>query len=127
MNPLPTTCTELGRILAGQQITDGQTYNFAYTYNLAGSLTSKTYQSGRVTNTGYDQANRTLQVFGGLGTQQTTYVGDVSYAAHGEPALYNYANALYRNFTYNNHLQPVLATDTVQNNAGNKHLELKWN
>jgi len=37
-----------GRLLASQQITDGQTYGFGYKYNLSGGLIEETYPSGRV-------------------------------------------------------------------------------
>jgi YD repeat-containing protein len=39
---------DLGRVLAGNQRTEGQTYNFAYTYDRDGTLASMTYPSGRV-------------------------------------------------------------------------------
>jgi YD repeat-containing protein len=37
-------------------MTAGQSYNFSYTYNLAGALTSETYPSGRVVTSRYDGA-----------------------------------------------------------------------
>jgi RHS repeat-associated protein len=37
-----------GRLLASQQITDGQTYDFGYKYNLSGGLIEQTYPSGRI-------------------------------------------------------------------------------
>ncbi|MFN0140396.1 MAG: RHS repeat-associated core domain-containing protein [Pyrinomonadaceae bacterium] len=37
-----------GRLLASQQITDGQTYGFGYKYNLSGGLIEETYPSGRI-------------------------------------------------------------------------------
>jgi RHS repeat-associated protein len=48
-------------------VTAGQTYNFAYAYNLAGGLKSETLPSGRVITNIYDGANRTNQVTGTLG------------------------------------------------------------
>ncbi len=38
----------LGRLLRHEQVTDGQTYSTAYTYNLSGELFEETYPSGRV-------------------------------------------------------------------------------
>ncbi|MCV4626885.1 hypothetical protein OFC18_32940, partial [Escherichia coli] len=35
-------------MLSSSQVTDGQTYNFTYTYNLSGALIEQTYPSGRV-------------------------------------------------------------------------------
>ncbi|MFN0139121.1 MAG: hypothetical protein ACKVQW_03405 [Pyrinomonadaceae bacterium] len=43
-----TTFDNLGRLIAHQQITDGQSYNFGYAYNLSGGLIEETYPSGRV-------------------------------------------------------------------------------
>jgi hypothetical protein len=61
-------------VLASNQVTAGQTYNFAYAYNLAGGLKSETLPSGRVITNVYDGANRTNQVTGTLGTASTAYV-----------------------------------------------------
>ena len=38
----------LGRVLAHQQMTDGQIYTTGYNYNLSGALIEETYPSGRV-------------------------------------------------------------------------------
>ena len=53
-----------GQITASTQQTSGQNYSFSYTYNLAGSLVSETYPSGRVVTTTYDGAKRAAQVSG---------------------------------------------------------------
>jgi len=57
-----TSFDALGRVLAHSQITNGNTYNFAYNYNLAGQLTCEQYPSGRIVVTAYDLANRVSQV-----------------------------------------------------------------
>ncbi|MBV9779465.1 MAG: RHS repeat protein, partial [Acidobacteriaceae bacterium] len=95
----------LGEITASQQITEGQIYNFAYTYNLAGQLTSEMYPSGRVMNNSYDGAGRISEVFGGLGTTQTSYVSSPSYFPDGDPGSFVYGNSLARLFGYNSRLQ----------------------
>ena len=78
-------------------------------------------------NINYDFAGRVSQVIGTFGTQITNYVASAQYAPHGAPMQYSYGNTLYRNYTYNSRLQPLTATDTVQNNTGNTHLSLAWN
>lgn len=53
-----TVYDTLGRIRESRQTTAGQTYIVGYNYNLADSLTSQTYPSGRVITTEYDEAGR---------------------------------------------------------------------
>lgn len=60
-----------GRVKASNEVTAGQTYTFAYSYNLTGALTSETYPSGRVISAGYDAANRANTVAGVLSGQTT--------------------------------------------------------
>jgi uncharacterized protein RhaS with RHS repeats len=60
----------LGRVTSSTQSTFTN-YNFTYAYNLAGSLTSETYPSGRVITTKYDGANRPFQVLGASKTYVT--------------------------------------------------------
>src|SRR5207248_10061662 len=48
----------LARVKRSTQTTDGHPYTFSYGSNLAGSLTSETYPSGRVVTTSYDTAER---------------------------------------------------------------------
>lgn len=49
-----TNFDNYGRALAGQQITDGTTYNFGYKYDSIGNLTETTYPSLRVVKTHLD-------------------------------------------------------------------------
>jgi len=95
----------LGRVLASNQVTAGQTYNFAYTYNLAGSLISESFPLGRVVTNTYDGANRTNQVAGMLGGTATNYVSNVAYAPHGGYTSFTLGNQLVPTFAYNNRLQ----------------------
>jgi hypothetical protein len=46
-----TAFDTMGEVTASSQVTDGQTYNFKYGYNLTGSLKSETFPSGRVVTT----------------------------------------------------------------------------
>src|ERR1044072_8569103 len=90
----------LGRVTAGNQITDGQTYSMSYSYNLAGAPISFTYPSGRVISTEYDPAGRMaglrdqasgLYYAGAVGSDSTNRI---KYAAHGGISVVKLGNIL---------------------------------
>ena len=56
--------SRVGRLVQSLQTTGSGTYPFTYRYNLAGSLISETYPSGRVVTTAYDGAGRASGVGG---------------------------------------------------------------
>jgi RHS repeat-associated protein len=114
-----TSFDVFGHVLASNQVTAGQTYNFAYAYNLAGSLVSETYPSGRVVTTRYDGADRVSAVSGTFSEQPTPYVSGVTYAAHGAPSFFLYGNQVARTQAYNSRLQPDCYSDTAQNSPAN--------
>ena len=74
-----------GRVTAGSQTTEGNTYNFAYAYNRDSSLDSITYPSGRVVEyTSYDEAGRVTSVAGTpSGGSAVNYATSMTYAPHG--------------------------------------------
>ena len=127
----------LGRITGSNQITlnqpQAQTYSFSYGYNLAGSLTSETYPSGRTIATAYDSANRTAWMQGTANAATTNYVGNsadsskwTSYFAHGEPYKIWYGNTLVRTWwDYNAQSQPTAFWDALHDN-GNYFLRLEF-
>ena len=82
------------------------TYTFAYSYNLDGSLASQTYPSGRVVDFTYDTAGRpyTVKEAGGGGD---AYLNSVAYAAHGGIDNLQLGNLLVEQTCYNDLLQPV--------------------
>jgi YD repeat-containing protein len=86
-SPGPTTnytgFDAMGRVKTSNQQTGTQTYSFAYSYNLAGSLTSETYPSGRVVTTSYDGANRPYSLAGNLSGQNSNYITQAGYWPHG--------------------------------------------
>ena len=106
----------------GSQATAGTTYSFSYNYNLAGSLISESYPSGRVVTTAYDSANRTNAVTGQFNSAQTNYVANLTYAPFGGPALYQYGNNLWRQTNYNNRLQTSGFIDLLNTNTGSELL-----
>jgi RHS repeat-associated protein len=110
-----TSFDSVGNVLASNQVIAGQTYSFAYSYNLAGALTSETYPSGRVVNMAHDGADRVSAVTGNLNGQQTPYVSGILYAPHGAPSFYGYGNQLIRSLSYNSRLQWSCVQDMLQN------------
>jgi RHS repeat-associated protein len=74
----------LGRMLSSQQVTDGQAYNFAYKYNLSGSLIEETFPSGRVVRSDLDADGGLQQVSSKTSTgSYVSYASNFSYAATG--------------------------------------------
>lgn len=99
----------LGRLLASTQQTSGETYSFAYSYNLAGELTTETYPSGRKVVTCYDPANRVSSVQSGgnclSSGSGTLYVSNIQYTPHGQPDSMLFGNGLLESTGFNSRLQ----------------------
>ena len=55
----------LGRLTQLQKVVSGTTYTTSYSYNLAGSVTSVTYPSGKVINRSYDTIGRLSSIANG--------------------------------------------------------------
>ena len=96
----------LGRMGQSAESVLGNSYLFGYRYNLAGSLISETYPSGRTVTMQYDAANRATQV-----ADSTVYVAGIQYAAQGGFQSYVYGNGLRRFYAYNQRMQPAEMTD----------------
>ena len=81
------------------------TYTFAYSYALDGSLASQTYPSGRIVDFTYDGSGRpnTVQEAGG----GDSYLNSVAYAAHGGIDNMQLGNLLVEQTCYNDLLQPI--------------------
>jgi RHS repeat-associated protein len=104
----------MGRVTASSQFAFA-TYNFSYTYNLAGSLISETYPSGRKLTYQYDGANRVQSLSGTLNGAVTNYGSQISYAPHGDLAQLVFGNNVWRTFGYNNRLQLASMQDAINN------------
>jgi len=94
-----TGFTNLGRVSASQQITDGQVYTFHYEYNFAGALTKEIYPSGRTISNGFDTA-------GDLSSVSTTfpnqmYVSDLRYTAGGSVDQLRLGNGKWETYKTN--------------------------
>lgn len=106
-----TSYDPLGRLTAGNQVTDGQTYSMSYGYNRADNKTSVTYPSGRVISTEYDTAGRMagvrdqqsgLYYAGAVGTDNTNRM---KYAAHGGVSVMKLGNNLWEHVDFNSRFQ----------------------
>jgi RHS repeat-associated protein len=97
----------LGRVLASQQITDGQTYNFGYSYNLAGMLVNQTYPSGRVVTNQFETDGDLAQVVGAFNNQNKTYAGNFNYTSAGAVSAMQLGNGKWENTVFNSRLQPI--------------------
>lgn len=120
----------MGRLLASQQITDGQSYAFGYTYNLSGALIEQTYPSGRV-------VKNTLNTDGQLAQVQSkknanygffTYADSPTYNSSGAVTKMQLGNSRWETASYNERLQITQiglgATHDTQNLL---KLEFKYN
>ncbi len=91
-----TTFDNHGRLLASQQITDGQTYGFGYQYNQSGGLVQETYPSGRT-------VKNYLNSDGGLNAVKTKVSGailkpvvsNIDYSASGDVRKIQLGNNLW--------------------------------
>ncbi|MEP7148725.1 MAG: hypothetical protein ABI857_07560, partial [Acidobacteriota bacterium] len=109
----------MGRLLTSQQITDGQTYNFGYTYNLSGALIEETYPSGRVVKNTLNADGELSQVQSGKcldatpGTAGTctnragffTYADSFTYNSSGAVTKMQLGNGKWETASYNERLQ----------------------
>jgi RHS repeat-associated protein len=97
-----------GRVLNHQQITDGNTYDSSYVYNLSGALIEEIYPSGR-------KVRNTLDVDGNLSQVQSSkanqtmkmYANSFNYNASGAVASMRLGNGKFENTQFNSRLQPI--------------------
>ncbi len=111
----------LGRITGNNEIfptAPATSYNFLYTYNLAGEQTTMTYPSNRVVNTNYDGTGRISAVTGGFpSSTQTTYLSNTAYWPHGAFQSFTFANQVQRGYSFNLQLQPTQITDKLNGSS----------
>lgn len=110
----------LGRVTQSQQETAGQWYDFVYSYDRSGNLTSQTYPSGRLISTTYDLAGRASAVSGSKPWESAkTYVSLIDYAAHGAIKQMK-LGALWEHTDFDSRLQPTaigLGTGTADSSV----------
>ena len=111
-----TQFSNLGNVLATQQVTDNVTFNFGYSYNLAGMLVSETYPSGRVVSNQFQTDGNLAQVNGLMNNVGKTYAGNISYTSAGAVSSMQLGNGRWESAGFNARLQPTqLALGTTQN------------
>lgn len=104
------------RLLGSQQITDGQTYSFGYTYNLNGDLLTQTYPSNKVVKYDYSNDGDLAQVSNNQ--TQKVYANSFTYTAHGQVEKLRLGNGKWETTAFNSRLQATQiglghsATDT---------------
>jgi RHS repeat-associated protein len=99
-----TSFDNLGRILASQQITDGQIYNFAYQYNLT-ALIAETYPSGRVINFDFNKDGDLSLVAGQVTNASKTYANSFNYNSNGAVESLRLGNGKWESAKYNSRQQ----------------------
>ena len=124
-----TAYDPLGRITGSAQNWQSSNFAFSYTYNLAGSLLTEKYPSGRVVSTTYDAANRPAYLQG-TATNPTTktttvtpYIGNpasspatpIQYWPHGAIYAYLRGNNLEHAESYNGRLQLTESYESTGN------------
>ena len=106
-----TNFDALGRIKASQQTTPvsgtNYSYNFSYTYDLAGNLKTQTYPSGRVVTQSYNNDGSLNSVTGSLASVAKTYASGFAYTAHGAVKELQLGNSRWETISYNSRLQPT--------------------
>ena len=102
-----TAYDPLARVRASNQVINNVTYNFGYSYNLAGSVSQETYPTLATYFTQFDGANRVIST----GSFSPFTVNNVTYAPHGAIQSYTFGNGVKRTFAYNARLQPEEITD----------------
>ena len=114
----------IGNVLASKQKITYLPYWFSYQYNLAGSLVSETYPSGRVVSTSFDAANRVSGVSGVLSGSTTNYLTQAMYAPHGAPTSYTYGNSVVSAWAYDSRLRPGCSASALNNDPNSILLQI---
>ena len=102
-----TSFDVFGRPLTHQQITDGQTYNTGYSYNLSGVLIEETYPSGRVVRSTFGVDGELTQVQSKRDADHgfVNYAESISYNASGAVTKMQLGNGRWETAIYNDRLQ----------------------
>ena len=96
-----TSFDNRGRLLTHQQITDGQTYQTSYQYNLT-SLVSETYPSGRTVSYNTDQDGDLESVWGQKPNNSAKlYLNQIKYNSAGAIEKMRLGNGRWENAVYN--------------------------
>ena len=99
--------TPSGWIAASTQVTNGQTFPFAYTYNVAGGLETMSYPSGRQVTNCYSAAGRVTTLGNGPLGSSASFVSNALYAPDGQLSQMLLGNGVTETIGFNARLQPT--------------------
>jgi RHS repeat-associated protein len=102
----------MGRISSEQRTTAGVTKRLSYAYNLDSSLATLTYPSGATVTYTPDAAGRMVSVVDN--SNSISYVTQAAYAPDNSLTGFTSGGAITNSFSYNNRLQPVNMSATLQ-------------
>ena len=107
--------TPSGWIAASTHVTNGQTFPFAYTYNVAGGLETMSYPSGRQVTNCYSAVGRVTTLGNGAVGSSSSFVSNALYAPDGQLAQMLLGNGVTETIGFNARLQPtsVVATGSA--------------
>jgi RHS repeat-associated protein len=92
-----TSFDNFGRVLTHQQITDNQTYNTAYKYNLSGALLEETYPSTKVVRNFFESDGDLTKIV----RNGKVYASDFSYTSAGAIERLKLGNGLWESAKMN--------------------------
>lgn len=96
---------KMGRLVKEVKEIDGQRFEIAYVYDLAGNLISEVYPSGRVVSAEVNAAGKITRL-----RDETRYrdvINNINYAAFGSVRQKVYGNGLVNSVYFNSRMQPV--------------------
>ena len=109
-----TSFDNFGRVLTHQQITDNQTYDTAYKYNLDGALVEETYPSGKVVRNFFKSDGDLSKVV----RNGKVYVSELNYSASGRVNSLKLGNGRWETSKFNSSQQLTeLALGANQNDT----------
>jgi len=96
----------MGRAKNQRQTIAGATHSIGYNYDLAGSLSSIVYPSGRTVQYSTSAAGRVLSIVDAANISYNNYVTNAHYAPPGEVTSATHGWGITESNTFNNRLQP---------------------
>lgn len=112
----------MGHVVNNQQTVGAQSYSMSYSYNLAGTLTSQTFPSGRIVTYAFDDGGRLSQVASGA----TVYANQFDYTSpSGLLKAMTMGNGAVESYFYNSRLQ-LQSLDLTRSGTQLQHYDYKY-
>ncbi len=118
-----------GNLLSSQQITDGNTYNFSYGYNLSNTLIREVYPSGRVVQNDLSSDGRLTRVSSSKNSTSGLfpYLENVTYNSQGLTKSLQLGNGYWESTAYNERQQvSQIALGTTNESSNLLKLEFAY-